>query len=873
MSALIQRLDRPGTDDPAAALARFGGKGASLLTLTQAGIPVPDGFVITTRAYWRFVETHGLTADITRLVAEAEPDDAARQIGECFREAPMPDELSAAIEKAYRRMDRPRVAVRSSATAEDLPGLSFAGQQDSFLNVAGRRALLEAVRNCWASLWTARAISYRREHAVPADDLGLAVVVQRLVEADAAGVMFTADPVTGSTEVIQIESAWGLGEAVVSGQVSPDSFRVDAADHTVLSSTVAEKLIMTVRSRTGTEERPVPAGRRALPSLTEDQVAELARLGGDITTLYGTPMDVEWCRSGDHLAVVQARPITTSPPIDPWNDSRGVQCLWTSGNVGEAIPDVMSPATWCLVREFLADAMPTSAVPPYVAFGIVGGRLYLNLSMAASIARCAGVTEKLFRLLTREVFGRLPEELPIPYLKLPPARVARLVVPVALSMTVHARRDARRLPDYLAEHPSRCRQLRETIATTDSTAELALLWAKVIYPEFHQATGMLTAATRSDGAVLVTIRRSLQKMMGDQDTERLLAGLGRDGDELASLGPLIGLEQLADGEIDAETYRERWGHRGPHEFEISTPRPAEDPDWLDDTVAEQRDADFAVSELLRRQEHARRDAWQRFSHRYPRRVAGTRSKINRWTEISHRREEARSEVVRFFWVLRAFWVRAGELTGIGDEVFSYDWNEVIDLLEGRALDRAEVAARQRAYRDYRSLPPYPNVLLGHFDPFAWAADPDRASGVFVEGAASSVGRRHAEDGPGTITGSPGSAGVVEGTVAVLSDPQHSAEFRRGDILVTSVTNVGWTPLFPRAKAVITDVGAPLSHAAIVARELGIPAVVGCGDATSRLRTGDRVRVDGTLGAVEVLSRAADRPPVDQAPRAPSTAAG
>lgn len=863
MSALIQRLDRPPSDDPAAALLQLGGKGASLLRLTGAGLPVPDGFVISTTAYRAFVEAHQLAEPIATSVATLEPAAAAKQIQRLFDEQPVPDAVAAAIDRAYREMERPRVAVRSSATAEDLPGLSFAGQQDSFLNVGGRRGLLDAVRRCWASLWNARAIGYRSEHGVREDGLALAVVVQRLVDADAAGVMFTADPVTGSSEVIQIESAWGLGEAVVSGQVTPDSFRVDARDHELVSSTVAEKAIMTVRTRLGTEQRPVPPSRRRLASMAADQIVELARIGQRIAELYNCEMDIEWCRRGDRLAIVQARPITTTPriPADPWNDSLQVQCLWTRGNVGEAIPDVMSPATWCLVREFLADAMPTSAVPPYVAFGIVGGRLYLNLSMAASIARCAGIGERVFRVLTREVFGRLPESLSIPYLKLPPARVARLVVPVALSMTVHARRDARRLPAYLIDHPARCRQLRQTIERCDATAELALLWTKVIHPEFGEATAMLTAATRSDGPVLVTIRRSLQKVMGEADTERLLAGLGRDGDELASLGPLIGLEQLADGEIDAETYRERYGHRGPHEFEISLPRPAEDPDWLERTVAEQRTADYSVSELLRRQERARQAAWLRFSQRYPHRVANTRHKINRWTEISRRREEARSEVVRFFWVLRAFWVRAGELTGIGEEVFSYDWNEVIDLLEGRALEPDEVGRRRQAYADYRALPSYPGLISGRFAPFVWAADPDRPSGVFIEGdsgaAASTSKYDSVHDSAIIVTGSPGSAGVVEGVVCVLADADLGT-FAGGDILVTSVTNVGWTPLFPRARAVITDIGAPLSHAAIVARELGIPAVVGCGDATTRLHTGDRVRVDGTRGTVELLTPAPAR---------------
>ncbi|MBA8793470.1 pyruvate,water dikinase [Friedmanniella endophytica] len=842
------------------ALALLGGKGASLVRLVAAGVPVPDGFVITTDAFRAVLAADGLDRNVAAILAHRPPDRAAARIRELFLEARLPAAVETAVTTAYRELGRPRVAVRSSATAEDLPGLSFAGQQDTLLNVTGASALLDAVRRCWASLWSARAVGYRAEHQVADDDLALAVVVQRMVDAEAAGVLFTADPVTGDGSMITVESAWGLGEAVVSGIVTPDRFRIAADDHRVLESTVAEKTVMTVRTRGGTTERPVPAARRTRPSLEPAQARRLAALGARVAELDGHPVDIEWARVGDELAVLQARPITAGARPDPWNDSRAVSCLWTRGNVGEAIPDVMTPATWCLVREFLADAMPTSSVPPYVAFGIVGGRLYLNLSMAASIARCAGVGERLFRRLTHEVFGRLPDDLPIPYLPLPPTRVIRLVVPVALSMTVHARRDIRRLPDYLADHPAHCRRLRERIAAVDDPTELARLWTEVIHPEFHAATGMLTAATRSDGPVLVTLRRSLQRAVGLEDTERLLAGLGGTDGELASLGPLVGLERLADGDLDVEGFRDRYGHRGPHEFEISVPRPAEDPAWIERTVAEQRAADYSVSELLRRQERARADAWARFSREHPHRVASVRNKIEKWTQISRRREEARSEVVRFFWVLRAFWVRAGELSGIGDDVFAHDWNEVVALLGGRPLQERELRDRQRAFRAYSALPAYPSVIMGRFDPFAWAADPDRPLAVFVEGAdhdrdhGRSAGADHGAGGSATVTGFAGSGGVVEGVVRVLESTDQSAELESGEVLVTNVTNVGWTPLFPRVRAVITDVGAPLSHAAIVARELGIPAVVGCGDATRVLRTGDRVRVDGTHGTVELLDR-------------------
>jgi pyruvate,water dikinase len=241
-------------------------------------------------------------------------------------------------------------------------------------------------------------------------------------------------------------------------------------------------------------------------------------------------------------------------------------------------------------------------------------------------------------------------------------------------------------------------------------------------------------------------------------------------------------------------------------------------------------------------------AWERFQKRYPRKAEAMRRKLDKASVVFHLREKARSEVIRCFWVLRAFVLRASEFAGLGDDIFYLSIDEVLTVLGGDKTSLASIPARRAAYDRYSALPPYPRLIVGHFDPFTWAADPNRNSNLFD--ARSSV---VASD---KVTGFPGAAGVVEGRVRVIATPEEGDQLQAGEILVTTVTNVGWTPLFPRAAAVVTDVGAPLSHAAIVARELGIPAVVGCGNATMRLHTGDWVRVNGEQGTVEML-RAAD----------------
>lgn len=722
--------------DPAADLRRVGGKGASLARLASAGLPVPAGFHVTTEAYRRFVRLDGLRDEILAAVSTADPDRpatleaAAARIGPAFARRAIPDEIAGAVRHNYARLGGGdlAVAVRSSATAEDLPELSFAGQQDTYLNIRGAAALLDAA-----------------------------------------------------------------------------------------------------------------------------QAAALTRLGTAVERLYGRPMDIEWARRDGRFLLVQARPVTglrdTGRPAEEWNDSLAGDYLWTRGNLGEAIPDVMTPCTWSLVRLFMSDAMATGSLPGYLAYGNIGGRFYLNLSVTATLASTFGIDRKSFTTLTEETFGRLPEGVEIPPVRLSRRQVLRKATPVAVGVIRRVVTNTRRLPEVLAAAPERCEAARARIRATTSPAALAELWRAEVAPLFHECCRMLEAAGRQGGGALVRLRIQLRRLLGEADANAVLTGLHTDANQLASLGPLLGLAQLARGEIDRETFARRYGHRGAHEFEVSVPRPAEDPAWLDRQLAGVREASQDVTALLARQEAARAAAWRRFSARYPRKVRAVRRKLERWARAARARELARSEVIRTFWVLRAFVLRAGELTGHGTGLFFLTIDEILAVLGGDDTPTASIPARRATYQAYAALPPYPTLIRGRFDPFRWAADPRRRSDLYDE-------RGAAAPAADAITGFPGAAGVVEGVARVLATPEDGDALHPGEVLVTSVTNIGWTPLFPRAAAVVTDVGAPLSHAAILARELGIPAVVGCGNATMRLHDGDRVRVDGEHGTVEVLEQAA-----------------
>jgi rifampicin phosphotransferase len=856
-----------GLDDARAVTAVVGGKGASLARLARAGFRVPPGFQVTTSAYLDFVDRGGLRESVLAAISgaggsdEGGSDAAAVRIRELFAGQPLPDPTAAAIASAYAALgDDVPVAVRSSATVEDLPGMSAAGQHDTYLNVRGGATVLDAVKRCWASLWSARAIDYRAHAGVEPGDVSIAVVVQQLVPAEAGGVMFTTDPVSGARDQVVISANWGLGESVVAGDVTPDVAVVDRGTGKLASYRIGSKDVMTVPDGAGTRTTDTPAGRRAARVLSPERAEELAGTGLAIEKLYGEPVDVEWALAGGDLYVLQARPITARAEVagtvgaigagEEWNDSLGGDYLWTNGNFGEALPDVMTPATWSFVKLLMSrNALPS--LPGYPCYGRIGGRFYLNVSMSIAIERLVGISPRWFLATVGPVFGKLPPVEDIPRPRLPRLKLTPLMIQSLATQIRRASTSKRRIPRFLASSPRRCDQLRTEIEQATDVATLARLWPDKVRPLLEEASDMLGAAGLQ-GPTLASSPRKLAKLVGEADAALLLSGQA-EGTSLASLGPAVGLARLARGEIDRDTFAREYGHRGPHEAELSMPRPAEDPGWIDSQAAAVRDTAHDAEALLAKQEAARDAAWQRITERDPRKAAAARKIVARWAPLARAREAVRSEVVRAIWVARTWVLRAGKLTGHGDDLFLLELPETFGLLRGDTALLAVVPARRASYDTYRALPPYPSVIRGRFYPVRWAADPDRRIDYYDEHAQPAKPAEPSD----TITGFPGAAGVVEGIARVLRTPDDATQLGDGEILVTTVTNIGWTPVFPRAAAVVTDVGAPLSHAAIVARELGIPAVVGCGDATTRIHSGDRVRVDGGNGTVEVLTGGQD----------------
>jgi len=530
------------------------------------------------------------------------------------------------------------------------------------------------------------------------------------------------------------------------------------------------------------------------------------------------------------------------PATGDWNDSLTGDFLWSRNNFGEARPDIMSPFTYSISEKVWSDI---SFLPGYHLSGNICGRYYANVSVSISMLMALGKSKDAAIEQMRGLLGNVPEGLEIPTVPLSRSTML-LALPRMIKLGLREKGGAKKIPEFLATNPDRCQALRRRIKQTQAKAELVAFWHKEIMSKLADSMWIMGGSAQPLEATM-KLKKELAKLAGEADANALFSNLSSEDDRLASLGPVVGVARVAQGKMNRAEYLEKYGHRGPQEAELSMPRPAEDPAWLDKQLAEYAKNPVDVDALLAQRRAEFEAAWQRLQARYPKKARKLRRQIDKVGPAARLREAVRDEVTRFLWVEREWALRAGELTGLGDDIFLLTLDEVQDLLSGNDAATVHIPARKETYARYRELPPYPMIVRGRFDPFQWAAGPKRRNDIYDATAAAPVFTSN------TISGFAGAAGRVEGRVRVLDGPEQGDQLQPGEILVAVTTNVGWTPLFPRAAAVVTDVGAPLSHAAIVARELGIPAVVGCGSATTRLRSGDRVRVDGGRGTVEILS--------------------
>ncbi|WP_313370992.1 PEP-utilizing enzyme, partial [Sedimentibacter sp.] len=482
----------------------------------------------------------------------------------------------------------------------------------------------------------------------------------------------------------------------------------------------------------------------------------------------------------------------------------------------------------------------------YVLSGNICGRPYMNISRRVSvISALLGKDAKSSFNILGDFYGDIPDEINIPMYPFRRLEIIRNIMPRILKIIISSTKDTKNLKGFLRETPEWCKNIRVKIANLSDKAELLSLWKNEIQPYVIRAWNNAGA-----GAAKITnvtaLDNALTKLVGSEDANTLLSNLRGDS-ELESLGPVVGIYKVNMGELSRDEYLNKYGHRGVHEYELSIPDPMEDTGWLDKQIREYKKSKIDVYALLEKQHVQYETAKNRFICKYPNKEKWLSNKLGKAAEGAQLREEARSEFVRAFRVIRAFALKAGEILELGNDIFFLYIDEIEKLLSGEMSELNYIPLRKENYEKYKTFPTFPSIIKGRFNPDEWLNDPNRRTDYYD----ASIPTIKLPDSQ-ILKGHAGAAGRIEGIVRVLSHPEEGEKLLPGEILVAATTNIGWTPIFPKAAAVITDIGAPLSHAAIVARELGIPAVVGCGNASSRLKTGDKVIVDGGQGIVHIL---------------------
>jgi rifampicin phosphotransferase len=848
-------------------LSVVGGKGVNLGELSRIdGVRVPTGFCVTTDAFARVMrDSPSINERLDHLSRVAPGDlEAVRTISAEMREiieaVGVPEDVASEISDALDRLgDRAAYAVRSSATAEDLPAASFAGQHDSYLNVIGTAAILDHVSRCWASVFTERAIAYRQRNDIDHHRVSTAVVVQQMVIPDASGVMFTADPLTFDRAVVAVEACVGLGEALVSGVVDPDVFKV--RNGAILERTIASKsFAIRTTPGGGTRREELDPDRQSLPTLTDAQVVRLAALGRRIEAHFGSPQDVEWCLVDDDFAIVQSRPITTLFPIPPASDD--ANHVYVSVGHQQMMTDAIKPLGLSLWQM-------TTPAPMSEA----GGRLFVDItarlaapSSRADFLELSGKTDPLLRDALQTVLDRgdfipsLPDDAPAP--------------PPAVAVTAELDADPAIVLALIDQSEASIAACRRDIATKTGTelfdfilSDMQELRRLLFDPRSHQVFMTAMFATwwlnehlldwLGERNVADTVTQSVPHNVTSEmglalldvadvirphpDVVAFLHGVDDDG----FLDELDELEGGPEVRAAIEGFLDRYGMRCAGEIDITRPRWSEQPTTLLPMILAHVQ-NMEPGEARRRFDEGRQEASAKERELLGRlralpegdeKAAETSQMIDRVrTFMGYREYPKYGMVSRYFIYKQALLAEAERLVEEGalrekEDIFFLRFEELHEVVRTNHVDEELIDQRKVAFRSYQALT-LPRVLT---------SDGEAVAGAF-----------NRDDVPsGALAGLAVSGGTIEGRARVVLDIA-DADLEPGDILVTAYTDPSWTPLFVAIAGLVTEVGGTMTHGAVIAREYGLPAVVGVERATERIPDGQRIRLHGTDGYVMLL---------------------
>lgn len=797
----------PLKDVPADRFDVIGGKAGSLARMiSDLSLPVPEGYVLISDACVNGEVREEALAEISDLTTRLSPNHT--------------------------------YAVRSSALCEDGSEASFAGQFETLTRVRVED-ICSAVMKVAESAASARVEGYTRHIGRDSGEGGddtdasacgekteedtpgvsssqavskIAIVIQRFVDPAFAGVLFTSDIITGKDDYLIGNFVRGEGEKLVSGIENAEAFRIGAIR----------------RSYEGPSEMKPYAGK-------------LGKYCKQIRRYYGVPMDIEWAVSKKKVYILQARPITTLRRLNldtyEVNGTFSGYKMLTRTNVGEIFQKPVTPMTFSALEKINT----LIGLPDWL--DNIDGQPYMNISVICSMLVSFGMSRKSALNATKDLLGNVPSGVAVPISPFSKRDFFRAMKKIVFPKQKSKLRKKQK-KEMIDKLPEICRECMDEIRNLTTNPELKAYWDKNLLPKLNDGLASIMGASGTSLAPLFGTRKKIGRIAGDEMANRLCGGCVGT---LDCMKPVLLLEDVLSGKLSKEEYIRTCGHRFTEEMELAAPRPYEDPDFLEARLTEHRRSGTDLHAMQERQQKAFEEALSEFKEKYPGKRKWIDKEIGKFTRANAFREDLRSKGVWIFSVFRDYLRRIGIVNGLGDDIFMLTVDEAFALTEGKTLPvETRIRERRKTYEEYSSYPSFPMLIVGPFDPVKWLSDPERRSDFYCADISSDVAM------PSDVKGFPGAAGKVTGTVRVVTDIDKTDEIKDGDILVTVSTNIGWTLVFPRVSAIVTDIGAPLSHAAIVAREFGIPAVVGCGNATTMLKNGDTVIVDGAAGTVTKL---------------------
>jgi phosphoenolpyruvate synthase/pyruvate phosphate dikinase len=837
-----------------------GGKGANLGELSRIeGIQVPDGFCITTEAYKKITgKLSSLLDELTPL--RAEEREKIREISERIRTAiediPIPKDIAEEIAGYLTETDA--YAVRSSATAEDLPTASFAGQQDTYLNIIGRDAIMQHISKCWASLFTERAVTYRIQNGFDHHKVHLSVVVQKMVFPQAAGILFTADPVTGNRKVLSIDASFGLGEALVSGIVNADNYKVRNGE--IIDKKIStKKLAIYAVKDGGTKEQEISSEQQNIQPLTDKQILQLAETGRKIEAHFGSPQDIEWCLAEDTFYIVQSRPITTLYPIPEANDQENH--VYVSVGHNQMMTDAMKPLGLSFFLLLTPAPMRTA-----------GGRLFIDITamLASSASReivmnqTLGKSDPLIKDALATIIERgdfiklLPETgaarsftgLP-PQLENDPSIVSDLIrrdqaLAGTLKQSIQTKSGPELLDFILEDIQQRKLNVNPQSLEVIMTGVNASAW---INEKMNEWLGEKNAAdTLAQSAPNNVTSEMGLALMDVADVIRpypeVIDFLQHAKDD-TFLDELVKFEGGRETQDAIHAFLNKYGMRCAGEIDITKTRWSEKPSILVHMILSNI-RNFEPGASQQKFEQGRQEALKKEQELLERlrqlpdgeqKAAEAKQKIDQIRNFIGYREYPKYGIVnRYFVYKQALLKEAEKLVQAGairekEDIYYLSFEELREVVVTYALDHQIISQRKEAFKIYEKLTP-PRVIT--------------SDGEII------TGRYNLENLPaGAIAGLAVSAGLTEGRARVILNME-DADLEDGDILVTTFTDPSWTPLFVSIKGLITEVGGLMTHGAVICREYGLPAVVGVENATKLIKDGQRIRVNGTDGYIEIL---------------------